>query len=134
MPSITLTVNRYEFKTTINLRTGVINRVVDPDLEVAPTGRLAEFVFSVSVDGLPLGEIEDNEPDALRRHVQTRLATLKPDLVKQFEEEFHRITARHLGEGGWIVDRVDIELGSVKIAAALMLGFGLFVNFDSNKS
>jgi hypothetical protein len=133
MQSVPITLNRYEFQTTINLRTGSITRTVDPNLSTAPdkTARLAEFDFRVTIDGLPLGEITNNVSDRLRTYVQDRLETLKPALLKQFEDEFHRIAARRLGERGWLVDRVEIEVGSFKFLAALYIGFELVSNYGA---
>jgi hypothetical protein len=129
MQTTTVTVNRYELQTTIDMRTGSIIHVVDPGLVTAPTGPIAEFVFSVSVNGLPLGELQNNDPDALRLYVQTRLTTLKPALLRQFQDEFHRMAARHLGDRGWLVSEVKVEIGSLKLIGALMLGFEVLVNY-----
>src|SRR5215472_16141147 len=97
MKATTLSANQYEFRTKIDLRTGSITREVDTGLPTTAV-RLAVSVFEILVDGLPLGELHDNKPDELRARVLERLASLQPALLKEFEHEFQRIVARHLGE------------------------------------
>jgi hypothetical protein len=103
--------------------------------------RMAEFVLEVILDGLPLGEVipapEDSpphaqpEPDALRRYAMARLARLKPVLTRELEEEIRRLAKRHMGERGWMIDTVEIEIGSMKLTAGFLIGLEVFTNYGA---
>src|SRR5262249_30460814 len=94
--------------------------------------RIAEFVLEVVLEGLPLGgAVDPKQPDELRRYVLDSQERLGPTLKQELETELGRMGVRHLGERGWMISRVEIEIGSLKLTVALLVSLEVFARYGA---
>ena len=127
----------YTLRTKIDLRSGSRTRNVD-ELETAPVpdadGKLPpymEFRLEVVVDGLPFGTVVQNKPDEWRKWATARLERHETRLKEQLETRVRQLAERRLGEGAWMVSRVEIGIGSWEVIAYLLVALNAFTNYGA---